>query len=157
LRLEGVLDQSKDPRPIYLGPIQSKPKYHIWHHTRNTLIPREGGAHSKWDQIKRTATSLHTFPRISLRRLYFPRFRNRQTRVGHTTVLQPPTFIYRGLLVVPKVEYSHSKPSFSDLYWLERRKACRDPPVPRSILDAFHHRIQSAGNHLLIRYDQREC
>ena len=43
-----------------------------------------------------------------------------------TTTLQPSNSIYRGLAAVPKVEsISSSKPSLSDLYWLERRSTCR--------------------------------
>ena len=57
-----------------------------------------------------------------------------------TTTLQPSTSLYRGLLAIPKVEhFSPSKPSFYDLYLLERRSACRytPPSVPKSILKLF--------------------
>ena len=60
-------------------------------------------------------------------------------RCGITTALQPSTSINRGLTAVPKVKsISSSKPPLSDLYWLERRSACRYTPhvVPGSILDA---------------------
>ena len=84
-----------------------------------------------------------------------------RARCAITTALQPSTSINRGLIAVPKVESnSSSKPSLSDLYWLERRSACRYTPPVRSKKhsDVFHHRlnhcIQSTGSHLLVRYDQ---
>jgi len=59
-----------------------------------------------------------------------------------TTALQLSTSTNRGLNAVPKVEHFFlSKPSHSDLYWLERRSTCRyaprPPSVPRSILKLF--------------------
>ena len=84
---------------------------------------------------------------------------------GHTcvitTALQPSTSIYSGLIVESTL--SLSKPSFSDLYWLECQSSCRytHPVVPRSILDAFHHNsnhhIHCTDSHLLIKYDQWRC
>jgi len=47
-----------------------------------------------------------------------------------TTALQPSTSIYRGLVAIPKVESSLSKPSLSDLYLLERQSVCRYTPPP---------------------------
>jgi len=84
LMMSTVLDWSKRSKAHLLrsNTIQVQIP-HLTNITRNTPLPREGGARSKRDQFKRTATSLHTFLRISLRRLHFQRFCNRQTHVCH--------------------------------------------------------------------------
>jgi len=63
------------------------------------------------------------------------------------TALQPSTSINRGLNAIPKVEHFFlSKPSYSDLYWLECRSAYRytPPSVPRSILKHFTTTLTTA-------------
>lgn len=150
------LDRRKDFRPICLDPVQSKTKHHIrQRYSQHTHSPRGGGgggARIKRNQFKRTATSHHMF-RESLSDSY----------TSHdfiTTTLQPPTSIYGGFLIVPKVESTfplnlHSQIS-TDLS-VGVHAGTHPPAVPRSILDAFYnnlnHCIQSTSSHLLIRYD----
>jgi len=94
----------KDLGPIYLGPIQSKPKCHIWQYYSQHTLPREGvlranetGSNEPQRLFPCSHESLpggytsHDF--VTVRRVCVI-----------TTALQPPSSIYRGLLAVPKVE-----------------------------------------------------
>ena len=152
----------KDLWPIYLSPIQSKAQTPCLATLLATHRFPIRGVH------RASETGSNKPHRLSARSLnklsggYTSHdFVTARARCAITTALQPSTSINRGLIAVPKVESnSSSKPSLSDLYWLECRSNWKNTPpsVPRSILEAFYHhsnhRIQGTGSHLLIRYDK---
>jgi len=101
-----VLDRLKDLRPIYIDPIQFKLKFRVWqHYLQHTPSPWGRGVHGANKTSSNELQRLFARSRESLPDGYTSHdFVTTRHTCVITTALQPSTSIYRGLIVVPKVE-----------------------------------------------------